>query len=45
MPGLTYTVPELAEALGIGERHLRRLAKEGVIPTLAIEAWLARSAA
>lgn len=56
MTALTYTVAELAEALGISERHLRRLAKAGDIPVLnipgrtlfsraAIDAWLARSAA
>lgn len=56
MAGLTYTVSELAPLLGISERHLRRMVKDGLIPVLdipgrtlfsrvAIEAWLARSAA
>ena len=53
---LTYTVAELAEELGISKSHVRRLAKAGDLPVLAIrgrtlfaraaiEAWIARSAA
>lgn len=51
MSGLTYTVAELADALGVSESHVRRMAKAGDLPVLnipgrtlfaraAIEAWL-----
>lgn len=53
---LTYTVADLAEVLGISESHVRRLAKAGDLPVLAIrgrtlfsrsaiDAWIAMSAA
>lgn len=36
MPRLTFTVAEAAEALGITERHYRRLIERGEVPHLRL---------